>query len=224
MDRVLIVDDNTTLAYFTARNLERDIEGLSVTIAAGYHDAREHMKGHEFRAVISDLHLTDGNGLELMDEIMEESPGTPVILISGAPPPPELRPDLFGFLLKPYEAPALSELVRAALSTKKGSSADTIEIGHESDSVDYDVHSVRNQLCALLTGLRAFESVLRENAEHPEAVRRTIDRYIDRLCDHVHKISNELPKRVTKNAANTKSKANKVESESNNEDTGNKRS
>ncbi len=206
MDRVLIVDDNTTLAYFTARNLERDIQGLSVTIAAGYHDTREHMKEHEFRAVISDLNLTDGNGLELVNEIMEELPDTPVILISGEAPPSELRPDLFGFLLKPYEAPALSELVRAALSKTKSSSTDAIEIHHESDSVDYDIHAVRNQLCALLTGLRAFESVLRENAEHPEAVRRTIDQYIDRLCDHVHNISNELPKRGTKNAVNTKAK------------------
>jgi DNA-binding response OmpR family regulator len=206
MDRVLIVDDNTTLAYFTARNLERDIQGLSVTIAAGCHDTREHMKGHEFRAVISDLNLIDGNGLELVNEIMEELPDTPVILISGEAPPLELRPDLFGFLLKPYEAPALSELVRAALSKKKGSSTDAIEIHPESDSVDYDIHAVRNQLCALLTGLRVFESVLRENAEHPEAVRRTIDQYIDRLCDHVHKISNELPKQGTKNTVNTKAK------------------
>lgn len=164
------------------------------------------MKEHEFRAVISDLNLTDGNGLELVNEIMEELPDTPVILISGEAPPSELRPDLFGFLLKPYEAPALSELVRAALSKKKGSSTDAIEIDHESDSVDYDIHAVRNQLCALLTGLRVFESVLRENAEHPEAVRRTIDQYIDRLCDHVHKISNELPKRGTKNTVNTKAK------------------
>jgi DNA-binding NtrC family response regulator len=206
MDRVLIVDDNSTLAYFTARNLERDIQDLSVTIATGCHDTREHMKGQEFSAVISDLNLMDGNGLELVSEIMKALPDTPVILISGEIPPPELRPDLFGFLLKPYEAPALSELVRAALSKKRSTSSGPVVIHDESDSVDYDIHSVRNQLCALLTGLRAFESVLRENAEHPDAVRRTIDQYIDRLCGHVHKISNELPKRVAKNAVNTKAK------------------
>lgn len=207
MDKVLIVDDNTTLAYFTARNLERDIQDLSVTIATGCHDTREHMmKGQEFSVVISDLNLTDGNGLELVSEIMKALPDTPVILISGEIPPPELRPDLFGFLLKPYEAPALSELVKAALSKKRSNSSGPVLMHDESDSLDYDIHSVRNQLCALLTGLRAFESVLRENAEHPDAVRRTIDQYIDRLCGHVHKISNELPKRVAKKAVNTKAK------------------
>ncbi len=61
--RILIVDDNTTLAYFTARNLERDIKTLPCQIAASCADAREQIEEDSFSVMITDLNLSDGMDL-----------------------------------------------------------------------------------------------------------------------------------------------------------------
>jgi DNA-binding response OmpR family regulator len=193
MQRILIVDDNTTLAYFTARNLERDIQGIAVSTAASCADARRQIDEDFFSVMIADLNLSDGNGLDLVKEVRARFPEMSAILISGEEPPQELRSGLHGFLLKPYEAPSLSELVRGALAKETRSLPQSTVTSAVEKCRGYNHHFVRNQLSALLAGLRAFEADLRHGASSPETVNKTIDDYLDRLCGYVHEVTKELP-------------------------------
>ncbi len=197
MQKILIVDDNTTLAYFTARNLERDIEGVTVSTAATCTDAWKRTEENFFSVIIMDLNLSDGNGFELAKDILDRFPGISAILISGETPSHELRQDIFGFLRKPYEALALSELVRSALAKQVPGCPGVIHRSRQERPVTecegYNSHHVRNQLSALLAGLRSFGADLRGNAHSQETVNKTVDEYLDVLCGYVHEVTRELP-------------------------------
>ncbi|MBI5252117.1 MAG: response regulator [Desulfomonile tiedjei] len=197
MQKVLIVDDNTTLAYFTARNLERDIKDLKVLTAASCVDAWKQAEENSFSAMIVDLNLSDGNGIDLVNQVLERFPDISAILISGEMPRGELRPNLFGFLLKPYEAPSLSELVRSAIAKETRKLPEPVHRSTDENRAEecegYNSHHVRNQLSTLLVGLRSFGADLVENAYDPETVKRTVDEYLDTLCSYVHEVTKELP-------------------------------
>ncbi|MEJ2716881.1 MAG: response regulator [Deltaproteobacteria bacterium] len=190
---VLIVDDNDTLAFFTARNLQRDIEGLEVFTAKSCAEARAEAAKHNPSVVIADLKLMDGNGLDLVRELGERFPHLETILISGEEPPPLGRGDLFAFLAKPYEADTLVQMVRQALAGEAPQPPSEAQIETE-DCVGYDRHLVKNRLAGLLAGLRAFGADLRAEIDNPEAIKATVDEYVDRLCASVTEVSNMLPK------------------------------
>lgn len=210
MQRILIVDDNTTLAYFTARNLERDIQDLTVSIAASCADAREQIEENSFAVMITDLNLSDGNGLDLVREVRSRFPEMSAILISGDEPSAELRSGLHGFLLKPYEAPSLSALVKGALAKEPTSLRPAADASTLDKCRGYNHHHVRNQLSALLAGLRAFGADLRESASSAETVNKTVDEYLDRLCGYVHEVTKELPVCSSKGKNGTQEDLNQI--------------
>lgn len=187
------MDDNETLAFFTARNLQRDIEGLEVFTAKSCMEARAEAGKHYLSVVIADLKLVDGNGLDLIRELSERFPDLEAILISGEEPPPSGRADLFGYLAKPYEAETLVHMVRRALAGEEAQQSSEVQ-EEPTDCVGYDRHLVRNRLAGLLAGLRAFGADLRAELDDPEAIRATVDEYVDRLCASVTEVSNMLPK------------------------------
>jgi DNA-binding NtrC family response regulator len=193
MSAVLIVDDNATLAYFTARNLQRDIPGLDVVTSSSCSEARIEAAKERPSVIIVDYKLHDGDGYDLIREISGSCPGVASILVSGETVPEEvLNGDLFGFLLKPYEADALMDLVKSALKERKP----VIERAENAPPVQcegYDRHLVQNRLAGLLAGIRALGADLKFHAEDPQSVLEVLDQYLDRLCDVVVEVSGLLP-------------------------------
>ena len=155
MPTAMIVDDNATLAYFTARNLERGIDGLNVLTAASCEEARKTAEKLVPSVLIADIKLTDGNGIDLVDEMLERFPGMSAILISGVVPTRSFREDLSEFLLKPYEAEELVAAVTRALKGVK-SPIKTTERVHLPRCSGYDHHKLRKS--AWPTGCR-FEGI-----------------------------------------------------------------
>jgi len=189
----MIVDDNATLAYFTARNLEKGIHGLEVITAASCQEARAAAKKHVPSVLIADIKLTDGNGIDLVNEMLDRFPAMLAILISGDPPVKSVRDDLFGFLLKPYEAEELVNLVKMALARSRPPKREP-EPPEPEHCNGYDRHKLRNRLGELVVGLRAFGQELRDRSGDSEAVRRTVDEYLDQLCSTAMEVSRELPR------------------------------
>ncbi len=160
MRTVLMVDDNASLAYFTARLLQRGIDGLDVMTALSASEARNVVEQYRPSVVISDIKLPDGNGVELVQELARDNPDISAILISGEAPSPATLSNLFGFLLKPYEADALVDLVKRALDGQKPVS----RVAFPQSVLQcqgYDRHQVQNRLGGLLVGLRAMGADLR---------------------------------------------------------------
>ena len=113
---VLWVDDDQYILSLYQVLLED--WGLTVHTASSVAQGKELMKQHVCPVVVSDLHLTDGDGFELLKEIWAEWPQTEGIIISGS----EINDLSHGstekqaraFLQKPIDLKVLrSELVMA---------------------------------------------------------------------------------------------------------------
>lgn len=191
MGRVLVVDDNSTFAYLTARNLAGDIEGLQVKTVNSCREANLEVELFHPSIVIVDINLADGNGLELVDDLKKKFQELVVILISGEHTEDKRAKSAFGFLLKPYEPRLLSDMVKKAME------AGLPRLHYEPVSLvqcaGYDRHHVQNKLAGLLAGLRAFGADLRAENNDPAAVLATVDEYLDRLCAVVVEVSGKLP-------------------------------
>ncbi|MBM3299240.1 MAG: response regulator, partial [Deltaproteobacteria bacterium] len=187
-----IVDDNTTLAYFTARNLSRDIPGLAVVTVGCCEEALAAAEKHVPSVVIADFKLTDGNGIDLCRKIARQIPDVATILISGETPPEPLRRDLFAFLLKPYEAETLVSIVNQALA-RDTNPAQRPQTRSWASCEGYDRHKLCNLLGQLVVGMRAFGKELLDHADDPEAIRRVVEQYVDVLCSTAMKLSYDLP-------------------------------
>jgi DNA-binding NtrC family response regulator len=192
MSRVLIVDDNAMLAYFTARNLEREIEGLEVITAASVAEAKRAVQQNRPSVVIVDVRLTDGCGIDLVKELTALYPEIAGILISGDFPPESARPDTFGFLLKPYEAEAIVDMVRQALAGNTPSE-ETSRPSQPLPCQGYDRHKMQNRLAVLLAGLRTLGADLDIQGPDPRLVKRILHEDIEELCATVMEISHDLP-------------------------------
>lgn len=79
--KVLVVDDEPLLCWalkkrFSARN-------ISVHAVGNGKEALGELRENRYGMVLLDIHLPDGNGLDLLGEIRKISPGTKVIVISA---------------------------------------------------------------------------------------------------------------------------------------------
>jgi CheY-like chemotaxis protein len=192
MRTVLMVDDNASLAYFTARLLQRGIDGLEVITALSAAEARNVVDRCNPCVVISDIKLPDGNGVELVQELTRNNPDLSAILISGEVPAPANLNNLFGFLSKPYEADTLVDLVKKALAGQKPASSVSFPRG-ANPCQQYDRHQVQNRLGGLLVGLRAMGADLRSHSQDPSKINRILDDYLDSLCEAVTDVAHALP-------------------------------
>jgi len=114
---VLLVEDHETTRVTLAGVIER--EGCKVTAVASAGAAREKLREEEFDAVITDLRLPDGDGMELLAETRRLSGGTPVILITGhgseETAVQAIKQGAFNYLAKPIDLHRLRVELETAL-------------------------------------------------------------------------------------------------------------
>ncbi len=197
---ILIVDDNASLAYFSAFTLEQEIRGLKVVTAGSCEEALGIVEKHHPSVFIVDLKLPDGSGLDLIDELRSRRPSMIPILVTATPLPADPDRNLFGMLKKPYDPEKLIELVRSGLKLGDSWHGGTIGLIHpveaESPSTQYDFHLVQNRLSGLLGGIRALRLELHAVAEDPSEVLHIIDEYTDRLSAMVKEAAEALKRKV----------------------------
>ncbi len=125
---ILIVDDERTICHFLGKSLEAD--GHSVRVAASAAEARKVFAREEPDVALIDLRLPDANGLELMAELRESSPGLHVVIITAhsevGTAVEAMKRGAFDYLAKPVNLDELGVIVRKALSTKRQS----LELSH----------------------------------------------------------------------------------------------
>ncbi len=110
--RLLIVEDHETTRTVLAQLLAR--RGHQVTTAGTVQDALSAYAAGQFDAVISDLGLPDGSGLDLMREIQRQRP-VPAIALSGYGMEDDVRrtqeAGFFAHLVKPVNIDQLRQLI-----------------------------------------------------------------------------------------------------------------
>ena len=115
--RVLVVDDEADLRELLELTLVG--MGLDVDCAADLAQARGFLSRHPYALCLTDMRLPDGEGLELVAQIGEQHPNTPVAVItaygSADNAVAALKAGAFDYLAKPVALDSLRNLVRAAV-------------------------------------------------------------------------------------------------------------
>src|SRR3954467_15795397 len=79
--RALVVDDDATLTTVVRRLLEED--GYAVDVASTAEDGRTLAMVNDYDAIILDLVLPDGNGVQVLQSLRREGKKTPIIVLTG---------------------------------------------------------------------------------------------------------------------------------------------
>jgi DNA-binding NtrC family response regulator len=117
---ILVADDERSIRLTLETGLT--LNGFRVTCARTGREALQAARASNFDAVVSDIFMPDGNGLEVVRELRAISPATPIILIT-AQGSVELAVRAVSegasdFIAKPFEVAALAALVRRHLDSR----------------------------------------------------------------------------------------------------------
>lgn len=115
--RVLVVEDDSTLAFALKEMLED--EGYDISVAKDGDEALRIFRHKPFDIIITDLKMPGISGIELLKRAKEISPSTEVIMVTAYGSIENaieaLRLHAFDFILKPYPMNRLMESVKKAL-------------------------------------------------------------------------------------------------------------
>ena len=118
---VLIVEDNQDLVMGLQDLLQHD--GYAVTVAGTIAAALKLVRAHRFNAILLDLGLPDGDGLEVLKESHRLDPSLPVVIvtahISSDRTVGSLAQGAYAYLTKPYDREELRHTLRRAIGVKE---------------------------------------------------------------------------------------------------------
>ena len=119
--RVLFVDDQPELRRLFRRSLSR--AGYSVVEASSGRVAVELLSRQEFDVVISDVHMPDMSGIELLEALHNHDPDLPVVLTSGSPsqvtPLETTEFNAFAYLVKPVSFETMHDTASRAIDMRR---------------------------------------------------------------------------------------------------------
>lgn len=105
---ILIIDDEYDLGEILGDYLEDDFQ---CQVLSEPSKALEKIKEEHFSLIISDLHMPDVSGMDIIAKAKEHQPSTPIILLTGSSKDdPVVREALeagaSGVITKPFRSPA----------------------------------------------------------------------------------------------------------------------
>lgn len=117
---VLIVEDNPDLVIGLQDLLEH--EGYRVAVAGTCAEAMAHAHRHHFNAVLLDLGLPDGDGLDVLRALQSLDSTLPIVIVTASTAAEKtvgsLSKGAFAYLTKPYNGEELRAILRRAVGVK----------------------------------------------------------------------------------------------------------
>ena len=129
----LVIDDERDIRELLVMTLGR--MGLRCDTASSVADARNQLARNRYDLCLTDMRLPDGSGIDLIAEITQKFPNTPVAMITAFGNVEDaveaLKAGAFDFVSKPVELTVLRDLVRHALELNEphAPAADAVELG-----------------------------------------------------------------------------------------------
>jgi two-component system response regulator NreC len=116
--RIVIADDHPVVRRGLRQLLEYE-QGFEVVAEAGDLDsARRYVRGHRPRVLVLDLNMPGGSSLDAIEEILAESPGLAIVVLTMQDEPAYARRALsagaLGYVLKEAADTELVQAIRAA--------------------------------------------------------------------------------------------------------------
>jgi CheY-like chemotaxis protein len=117
--RILLVEDNemnrALVRAILARTAEQRLSGTELVEAENVAAARAALAGGQFDLILLDVHLPDGTGLAIAQEVRDRGAGPPVVALTAAALPREqaaaMEAGCDTFLAKPYTSSELVETI-----------------------------------------------------------------------------------------------------------------
>lgn len=167
--RILVVEDERTLAGFIAKAL--DAEGYAVTVVRDGLSAEVEARGGDYALVLLDVMLPGQSGLDVLEAIRSEKPELPVILLTAQGAVEQrvegLDRGANDYVTKPFSFDELLARVRAHLRTTTQREASVLETG----DVRLDLRTRRVEFAGREVSLTAREfELLAYLARHPDQV------------------------------------------------------
>ncbi|SFM64012.1 response regulator [Thermodesulforhabdus norvegica] len=123
--RILIVDDEVGYTDVLSRRLKK--RGFHVECASSGKEALNKLRSGSFDVVVLDLKMEDLNGLEVLRIFRIMEPSMPVIMLTGHGSEEAARAGkelgAFDYLGKPCDFDTLLQVIKKALSHRKGGEA-----------------------------------------------------------------------------------------------------
>ena len=116
MKAILFVDDHEVLARLSCEILE--MQGYRAVSAYNAQDALEKFSKDDFDILITDFRMEGMNGLELAKKVHQQSPETPVIIVT-AYGPIDTGKEVSACLQKDELFPALLEKIKMILGERE---------------------------------------------------------------------------------------------------------
>ena len=117
---ILIVEDNPDLVIGLQDLLQH--EGYQVVTAGTCAEAMAQAHRHRFNAVLLDLGLPDGDGLDVLNALQSLDPTLPIIIVTASTATEKtvgsLSKGAFAYLTKPYNGEELRAVLRRAVGVK----------------------------------------------------------------------------------------------------------
>ncbi|WP_312469951.1 MULTISPECIES: response regulator [Brucella] len=166
--RILVVEDDTILLDGLSVGL--GLAGFTVDAVANCGDAEAALAAQNYNAVVLDLMLPDGSGLDILKSMRQARDDTPVLLLTARDQVPEriagLDAGADDYVGKPFDLHELAARVRAIARRGTGRASSTLEWqGVELDPAEMSVQFKGEPL--RLT--RREFSILRSLMERPTA-------------------------------------------------------
>lgn len=172
--RILVVEDDPVLSDGLKVGL--GLSGSTIDRVANCADARAALAATPFNAVVLDLMLPDGSGLEILSEMRERGDVTPVLLLTALD---EITDRVRGldagaddYLGKPFDLDELSARLRAIARRREGRAGPLLKAaGIVLDqatlraTVDGEAVSLSRREFAVLSALMERPGVIRSRAE-----------------------------------------------------------
>ena len=118
---VLVVEDAPDIAVALQDLLQHD--GYEVTVAGTCAAAIALVSQHRFNAILLDLSLPDGDGMDVLKDVQRRDPSLPVIIVTAHIAEEHtvgtLGKGAFAYLTKPYNREELRQTLRRAIGVKE---------------------------------------------------------------------------------------------------------
>lgn len=134
--RVLIVEDDDDLAEVHRRCVRR--VGGEPTVVTTQRQARDAVRACDFKLILTDLRLPDGDGIDLCETLWEARPEQKIVVISGNISNCRSRLDrATAIICKPYGIPEFLDTIRKILRAVEAGE-DISPLGLVNRPLDYD--------------------------------------------------------------------------------------
>ena len=117
--KILIVDDEDDLTWSISKRLSKDNNGLVVRCASSGSVALKMLNKDHFDLLVTDIRMPGVDGLQLVKEVKNSHPDTPVIVMT-AHGSSDIRQSIkrwshTGYIEKPFEINELRKLIYTSL-------------------------------------------------------------------------------------------------------------